>query len=393
MDYKLLVLLLAILFLILMMYREMTTLKDSLMDNVMRISDDFNDRSTSVLKDMNANIGRCIGHIKNVSTENLDQLKTITLLNNQNVKKIQPSCVFTEETVESEIPMSDAIERDYIFHKKDSDYYMSEDTAANKVLIPVDHDMVCEGDICMIPAKDIPVYEEDLEEVVDESVHSDNTPLNVAEQVFVEAEPEMSPQIEEYRMDDDDDEVEFMVVPVEESDDIMIPLHEDMSLIDQDIELVARVEPALRGGTEIEEQLRGLEAEPLEGSHEHEYEYYSTEYLAVGGNDSSLEVEQSAEPVEDDIEGGIEEELEEVVVEDDQDDHEESSEDDPLTEESEEEFKLETIKAYNLDELKELNRQYGLSLTYAKKANGKTTRRSYNKPALYKNLKKHLGKR
>jgi len=96
MDYKIIVILLVLLFLIVMIYREITTLKDQVDKNIITISSNSkqtNDRYESTLQH---NMDRYLSQIKSISTDNLQQLKKITLLNHQPIIKKKTSNHFTE---------------------------------------------------------------------------------------------------------------------------------------------------------------------------------------------------------------------------------------------------------------------------------------------------------
>lgn len=140
MDYKIVIILLALLFLIILIYREMSTLKDQVLKNSTHISTQFRQNNDSMMVKFQNNMNKYLSQIKGISCDNLQQLRKITLLNHQPVIR-KFSNHFTE-TDGSEIGTGTGIhylsdrkakkiseENNKIFEKKEpSQYYMSEDT-------------------------------------------------------------------------------------------------------------------------------------------------------------------------------------------------------------------------------------------------------------------------
>ena len=123
MDYKIIVILLVLLFLIILVYREITCLKENVDKNIVSASErtkHANDRYELTLQNSMDNY---LGQIKKISTENLQQLKKITLLNHQPIIKKKISNHFTETDCSEVVP------NDKIFNsQQNSHYYMSEET-------------------------------------------------------------------------------------------------------------------------------------------------------------------------------------------------------------------------------------------------------------------------
>src|SRR5258706_5960082 len=94
MDYKI-ILLLLLLFLIVLIYKELSTLKDQVDCNVVHLSSQNNVNDKYELK-LQSNMDKYIAQIKNISTDNLQQLKKITLLNHQPIHRKKTSNHFTE---------------------------------------------------------------------------------------------------------------------------------------------------------------------------------------------------------------------------------------------------------------------------------------------------------
>lgn len=138
MDYKIIVILLVLLFLIILIYKEISTLKDQVDKTIMTTtiaSKQLNDRHETT---MQHNMDKYLSQIKTIGTENLQQLKKITLLNHQPIIKKKTSNHFTE-TDGSEIKsnlqhLSDVKGNKHkIFENQhNSHYYMSEETKKTK---------------------------------------------------------------------------------------------------------------------------------------------------------------------------------------------------------------------------------------------------------------------
>lgn len=84
MDYKVIIILIVLLFLVVLVYREISSLKDIVNKN---IDDSFNVPHEKLMYTIQNNLDKYIGQIKNISNDNLQQLKKITLLNHQPIIK------------------------------------------------------------------------------------------------------------------------------------------------------------------------------------------------------------------------------------------------------------------------------------------------------------------
>lgn len=159
-----LIFLLALLFLIILVYREVSTLKDHIARTLILFKQDY-DRTMT----------KCVGQIKGISSENLQQLRKITLLNTQRIQhKIANQFTETDDgEMRTDIPyMSDVRDnkkkelQERIFEKGSNDFYMSEATGRSKDTElskkPVEEEVQCEGDACPIPIYEkepsIPIY-------------------------------------------------------------------------------------------------------------------------------------------------------------------------------------------------------------------------------------------
>lgn len=184
MDYKVIIILLVLLFLIILVYREVSTFREQIsktINNVLLQFSDTNDRS--LLKFQN-NINKCVAQIKTISSDNIQQLQKINTLNHQQIIR-KGTNHFTEIEGEGRPdlqPFSDyqatvkENKTNNIFEKKEADnYYMSDDThKKTKDTDAISEDaerssklakqkMICEDDKCYIKKEDeltttIPVY-------------------------------------------------------------------------------------------------------------------------------------------------------------------------------------------------------------------------------------------
>ena len=118
MDFKIFGLFFIILIALALIFKELYTMKAEYIEI---ISKSKNDNKELVIK-MNEDMNRCVSHIKNISTDNLMQLKKINILNNQPISRIVNHYTETDESHGGndkrnekgvkELYMSDDTERD-----------------------------------------------------------------------------------------------------------------------------------------------------------------------------------------------------------------------------------------------------------------------------------------
>ncbi|QKF94008.1 hypothetical protein QKU48_gp0550 [Fadolivirus algeromassiliense] len=94
MDYKVIIILLALLFLIILVYREVSNLKDQFNKNTGHMSLQFRQNTDKMLLKFQNNMNKYVSQIKTISSDNLQQLRKITILNHQPVTRL--SNHFTE---------------------------------------------------------------------------------------------------------------------------------------------------------------------------------------------------------------------------------------------------------------------------------------------------------
>lgn len=99
MNYKTIVVLLALSILVVMVYKEVISLKTSVKTDINELKIHVNDTTFNMTGKLQNNMIQCVSKIKDISNENFQQLRRINLLNRQPVTKI--SNYFTE-TDESE---------------------------------------------------------------------------------------------------------------------------------------------------------------------------------------------------------------------------------------------------------------------------------------------------
>jgi hypothetical protein len=163
MDYKIIVLLLVLLFIIVLVYREITTIKDQVDKTIMTstiASKQLNDRHEL---SMQQNMDKYLCQIKTIGTDNLQQLKKITLLNHQPIIQKKTSNHFTE---------TDGSETN---KNQESHYYMSEETKRTNNFYDAEQS----------PKDDnIPIYDEDTGGNDSKSVESSITCLEEPQQTI-----------------------------------------------------------------------------------------------------------------------------------------------------------------------------------------------------------------
>lgn len=164
MNYKVIIVLFIIILLIILTYREITTLKsyffgklNSITSEVAQVSDETNTKIQS-------SIGNCISQFKNISINNLQELRKITLLNKQPITKVVNHFTETDPSykgamTDNPLETSDLNILNQFNNNDKQTYYMS--SGKNK------EDEEDEEDTF-----DIPIYvkEEDYVESIDENL-------------------------------------------------------------------------------------------------------------------------------------------------------------------------------------------------------------------------------
>jgi hypothetical protein len=172
MDYKTIIILLALLFLIILVYREVTSLRDLVTKNINNVSLELKETNANVVSTISNNITKCINNIKAITNDNIQQIKKITSLNHQPVTRkianhfteIDDSEMGTNINYLSESKIRnmdkndsiiiDGTEQKKVFEKLDkvSNYYMSEPTVKSKLseTSEMNSRIVCDGNMCYI---------------------------------------------------------------------------------------------------------------------------------------------------------------------------------------------------------------------------------------------------
>lgn len=183
-KFVIVLLLLALLFIVIVVYRELTTLKDEFINNMTNVSLLFQQKSDKMLSNLQNNMIKCVSQVKSISSDNLHQLRKITVLNNQPINRI--SNHFTE-TDDSEIHtdinyLSDnkpRIFKHQISQSVQSPYYMSEDTSSDRSSNCIssrklsdtsnNDNNVCVGDVCYRTSENnsdsLPIYHSDARNI------------------------------------------------------------------------------------------------------------------------------------------------------------------------------------------------------------------------------------
>ena len=160
MDYKVIIILLALLFLIILVYREVTNIKDNLHRSSNYMTLQHNKNSDNMMLKFRNDMDRYVTQIKGISSDNLQQLRKITLLNHQNVVRNNHFTETDNSEFKTNMHYLSENPNDKIFIKKDpsNDFYMSEDETKNKKNDSssncAERSQVCDGDYCPIDNKD-----------------------------------------------------------------------------------------------------------------------------------------------------------------------------------------------------------------------------------------------
>ena len=103
MDYKILIILLALLLLVILTYRELILMKNDFTYNVNTLIDNVRQDNSEMVCQLQNNMIKCVGHVKNISSDNLQQLHKITMLNNQPMMRIANHYTETDESMHTGI--------------------------------------------------------------------------------------------------------------------------------------------------------------------------------------------------------------------------------------------------------------------------------------------------
>lgn len=138
MDYKLVIILLVLFIAIIVIYREITNLKEEMVVHLDNMTIDSKSYSTNLTNDINGIMTKYVDKIKNISVENIDQIKKINIINNQPILSKKYHDTDDSEIRTETIHMSDSKkdQAEYnIFHSKNnkkqvenSHYYMSDES-------------------------------------------------------------------------------------------------------------------------------------------------------------------------------------------------------------------------------------------------------------------------
>lgn len=169
MDYKIIIILLALCVLIFMAYREISTIKNHMSKNIGIMSVQLLQNNEKIVDKLQNNMTKCLSQIKGISSDNIQQLRKITLLNIQPVtKKIRNHFTETDDSeirtnlqYFSDVKQSESSKQ--IFQKNDikkalSNYYMSEETVKTKDSGVISENaekssqtkLKCNGDVCLV---------------------------------------------------------------------------------------------------------------------------------------------------------------------------------------------------------------------------------------------------
>ena len=98
MDVKTIIILLITLCLIVLIYKDVVYMKKKIDSYEEDIKDALDTNINQFKNDINNNIIKCIHKVKDISTENIKQLRKIIVLNNQPIKKIKNHFTETDDS-------------------------------------------------------------------------------------------------------------------------------------------------------------------------------------------------------------------------------------------------------------------------------------------------------
>lgn len=141
MDYKLIIILLVLFISMIVIYREITNLKEEMVVHLDNMTIDAESYSKNLTNNMNGIMTKYIDKIKNISVENIDQIKKINIINNQPILTNKYTDTDDSDIRTDNIHMSDSKKDQVeynIFHTKNktkqednSHYYMSDESYNN----------------------------------------------------------------------------------------------------------------------------------------------------------------------------------------------------------------------------------------------------------------------
>jgi len=162
MNYKILILL-GLLFIIFMVYLEVMNIKKTML-KLTELNLNIKDEHNNTINRIQNNMIKYVEQIKNISNDNLQQLKKITLLNQQPITRISNHFTETDDDENhSDIQyLSDMRNQFKKEESKNSDYYMSENTNKKNRNKCNNDKYICDGDICILNKEisDLPIYSE-----------------------------------------------------------------------------------------------------------------------------------------------------------------------------------------------------------------------------------------
>ena len=187
MDYKLLIILLALLFLIILVYREVSSLRQNILKNISSMLFNTKQNQDKIVNNLQNNMSKCILQIKEITNDNIQQFRKINTLNHQPITKVANHYTEMEDSDfhtdihylsdsrksrkrnTENVSRSSAVKKS-IFQQKqnvnnnahnsnnikdlrNTDYYMSEDNTRNTN----ESKVICDGDVCY-KVMEIPMY-------------------------------------------------------------------------------------------------------------------------------------------------------------------------------------------------------------------------------------------
>lgn len=149
MDYKLVIILLTMFVLIVILYREVTSIREDINSNYKVMKDEFESQAELMTSKFNSSMNICVGKIKSLTNDNIQRMQKINLLNNQPIltnhfTETEDMDIKTDINFHSEQPRTTSISSEKkraVFQQNDaalmrskghSNYYMSDSDNINR---------------------------------------------------------------------------------------------------------------------------------------------------------------------------------------------------------------------------------------------------------------------
>ncbi len=372
MDYKLLFIILAVLFLLILVYWEIRTLKDNYKLETERTIIGIDKNNNNMMLRLQHNITECVKNVKNISNNTLQKIKKITYNNNQPIKK------FINHYTETADSDGGSSNMEYSNKHKEI-YYMSSDK-----------DSYDENE-----------KEEEEIDNIDNIENGYNDVVDINDRIEYIIEEKRSLRLKEIEEEENDDNIptwnskEMTIsndshIPIIESDTNRQQLIND-GVNDEDADVDANNEDVDVGANNEDINDKDINDEDI--NDEDVNDSTNDENVNDSVNDEDVNDSTNDEDVNDSVtdedvndEDVNDEDVNDSVTDEDVNNGDIDSIKDDINEDNDsdsDDNKLKPVTEYTLIELKKMTKEYKLKLSYLKDKK----RKYYKKQELYNNLK------